>query len=221
MPRAAEARRRRRRSPRWRCGTRTWRAPGPSCWPSGSRWSSELRPYVGKAYETVARGASRDDAEIAYRPSFELPATDRATLTDALLAEVERRRNDELDRGISLVGPHRDDLLLTLGHGPGDESGDGGVRLPVKGYASHGESWSFALALRLASYDLLRADGDDPILILDDVFAELDAERRAQLADLVAGAEQVLVTAAVAADVPAALAGARFEVRDGEVSRES
>ena len=82
-----------------------------------------------------------------------------------------------------------------------------GQRLPVKGYASHGESWSFALALRLASYDLLRADGDDPILILDDVFAELDAERRAQLAELVAGAEQVLVTAAVAADVPAALAG--------------
>ncbi len=181
----------------------------------------QLRPYVGKAYETVARGASRDDAEITYRPSFELPATDRATLTDALLAEVERRRNDELDRGISLVGPHRDDLLLTLGHGPGDESGDGGVRLPVKGYASHGESWSFALALRLASYDLLRADGDDPILILDDVFAELDGERRAQLADLVAGAEQVLVTAAVAADVPAALAGARFEVRGGEVRRES
>ena len=77
----------------------------------------------------------------------------------------------------------------------------------MKGYASHGESWSFALALRLASYDLLRADGDDPILILDDVFAELDTERRAQLAELVAGAEQVLVTAAVADDVPAALAG--------------
>ena len=181
----------------------------------------ELRPYVGKAYETVARGASRDDAEITYRPSFELPASDRATLEPALLAEVERRRNDELDRGISLVGPHRDELLLTLGHGPGDGSSADGVRLPVKGYASHGESWSFALALRLASYDLLRADGDDPILILDDVFAELDSERRAQLADLVAGAEQVLVTAAVAADVPPALAGARFEVRGGEVRRES
>ena len=90
----------------------------------------------------------------------------------------------------------------------------------MKGYASHGESWSFALALRLASYDLLRADGDDPILILDDVFAELDTERRAQLADLVAGAEQVLVTAAVAADVPAALAGVRYAVGDGEVRRE-
>jgi len=178
-----------------------------------------LRPYVGKAYETVARGATRDDADVEYRPSFDLGAhTRREDLTEALLAEVERRRGDELDRGVSLVGPHRDELLLTLGHGPApaDEPG----RLPVKGYASHGESWSFALALRLASYDLLRADGDDPILILDDVFAELDSERRAQLADLVAGAEQVLVTAAVAADVPAALAGVRYAVGDGEVVRE-
>ena len=174
-----------------------------------------LRPYLGKAYATVARGATRDDAEIEYRPSCDLGgATTQEALAAILLAEVERRRNDELDRGISLVGPHRDELLLTLGHGPGEGA------LPVKGYASHGESWSFALAMRLASYDLLRADGDDPILILDDVFAELDSERRAQLADLVAGAEQVLVTAAVAADVPAALAGARYLVKGGEVTRE-
>ena len=89
--------------------------------------------------------------------------------------------------------------------------------LPVKGYASHGESWSMALALRLASYDLLRADGDDPILILDDVFAELDTDRRDRLAELVAGAEQVLVTAAVPDDVPAALAGVRIDVADGKV----
>lgn len=174
-----------------------------------------LRPYVGKAYEIVARGASRDDADIEYRPSFDLAGeTSREQLTEALLAELERRRNDELDRGVSLVGPHRDDLLLWLGHG------DGVDRLPVKGYASHGESWSFALALRLASYDLLRADGDDPILVLDDVFAELDTERREQLADLVSGAEQVLVTAAVGADVPAALAGTRYTVAGGEVVRD-
>ncbi|WP_205472981.1 DNA replication/repair protein RecF [Nocardioides sp. SYSU D00038] len=179
----------------------------------------ELRPYVGKAYETVARGARRDDADLAYRPSLELPEQrDPRALSAAVLAEVERRRNDELDRGVSLVGPHRDDLLLSLGHGAGPAGDE--TRLPVKGYASHGESWSFALALRLASYDLLRADGDDPILILDDVFAELDTERRAQLADLVAGAEQVLVTAAVAADVPAALAGVRYTVAGGEVTRE-
>ena len=174
-----------------------------------------LRPYVGKAYETVARGATRDDAEIDYRPSFELEeAREAAALRDAILSEVERRRGDELDRGVSLVGPHRDDLLLSLGHAAGQD------RLPVKGYASHGESWSFALALRLAAYDLLRADGDDPILILDDVFAELDSDRRERLAGLVAGAEQVLVTAAVGADVPDALAGARFRVTAGEVGRE-
>jgi len=172
----------------------------------------DLRPYVGKAYETVARGASRDDAEIEYKSSVPL----ERPLGAALLAEVERRRKDELDRGISLVGPHRDELLLWLGHGTDDRTS----RLPVKGYASHGESWSFALALRLASYDLLRSDGDDPILILDDVFAELDGERRAQLADLVAGAEQVLVTAAVPEDVPAALHGVRYVVADGEVTRD-
>ena len=150
------------------------------------------------------------------QPSLEIgDVTDRATLTERLLEELERRRSDELDRGISLVGPHRDELLLTLGNGEPTQP-----RLPVRGYASHGESWSFALALRLASYDLVRADGDDPILILDDVFAELDSERRAQLAELVAGAEQVLVTAAVAADVPEKLAGTRFVVAGGEVTRE-
>jgi DNA replication and repair protein RecF len=173
----------------------------------------QLRPYLGKAYETVARGATRDDAEMEYVASLDLAgATDRASLTDRLLAEVEARRSDELDRGLSLVGPHRDELRLTLGSAE--------ARLPVRGYASHGESWSFALALRLASYDLLRADGDDPILILDDVFAELDSERRHQLADLVSGAEQVLVTAAVAADVPEALAGVRYRVGGGEVVRD-
>ena len=148
--------------------------------------------------------------EVALQPSRN---HDRTELTELLLAEVERRRNDELDRGVSLVGPHRDELVLS----PRQRRT---TRLPVKGYASHGESWSFALALRLASYDLLRADGDDPILILDDVFAELDTERRGQLAALVAGAEQVLVTAAVGADVPPALAGVRYAVGDGEVVRE-
>jgi DNA replication and repair protein RecF len=176
------------------------------------RLVTELRPYVGNAYATVARGASSDDAGLEYQPSLDLgDLTERADLTARLLEELERRRPDELDRGVSLVGPHRDELALTLGNGE--------RRLPVRGYASHGESWSFALALRLASYDLVRADGDDPILILDDVFAELDAERRAQLAELVAGAEQVLVTAAVAADVPEKLAGTRYVVADGEVTR--
>jgi DNA replication and repair protein RecF len=176
---------------------------------------ADLRPYLGNAYATVARGAPRDAAEGEYKPSFELPADpgDRGALTEALLEALAERRSDELDRGLSLVGPHRDDLVLSLG------AGADGSRLPVRGYASHGESWSFALALRLASYDLLRADGDDPILVLDDVFAELDSDRRAQLAELVAGAEQVLVTAAVDDDVPEKLAGTRFRVGAGEVTR--
>ncbi len=177
----------------------------------------DLRPYLGKAYEAVARGASRDDADLEYKPSIEVGTTEPTDLQQALLDAIAARRKDELDRGISLVGPHRDELLLTLGTGSGPDD----LRLPVKGYASHGESWSFALALRLASYDLLRADGDDPILVLDDVFAELDAERRSQLAQLVAGAEQVLVTAAVAADVPASLQGVRYLVADGEVTRDA
>ena len=184
------------------------------------RLVTDLAPYVGKAYATVARGATRDDARIAYRSSVPLPEAgtgaagaegvgdpDAAALVPAFLAALAERRRDEMDRGVSLVGPHRDELVMSIGE------------LPVKGYASHGESWSAALALRLASFDLLRDDGDDPILILDDVFAELDVERREQLAALVAGAEQVLVTAAVEADVPPALAGARFDVAAGEVTR--
>ena len=107
---------------------------------------------------------------------------------------------------VCLVGPHRDELELSIGG------------LPARGYASHGESWSMALALRLAAFELLRADGEDPVLILDDVFAELDAGRRDRLAALVAGAEQVLVTAAVGADVPTELSGRRFSVADGVIS---
>ena len=172
----------------------------------------DLRPYVGKAYEAVARGASREDAELEYVPTVPL---DTGDLVASFVETLAERRKDELDRGLTLVGPHRDELALTLA-----PAGTALEKLPVKGYASHGESWSFALALKLAAYDLLRSDGDDPILILDDVFAELDTGRRAQLAELVAGAEQVLVTAAVPEDVPAALAGVRFVVAGGEVTRD-
>jgi DNA replication and repair protein RecF len=183
------------------------------------RLVADLRPYLGAAYAAVARGAGREDADVEYRSSVPLPGPDPegasievGQIEKAFTAELEERRRDELDRGVSLVGPHRDDLLCSLGNGE--------LRLPVKGYASHGESWSFALALRLASYDLLRAEGDDPILVLDDVFAELDSGRRRQLAELVAGAEQVLVTAAVAEDVPESLRACRFTVASGEVVRE-
>jgi DNA replication and repair protein RecF len=165
-----------------------------------------LAPHLTKAYDAVAAG--RTSASIAYSSRLgEALSTDRAALEEALLASLAERRTAEIERGVTLVGPHRDDLLLTLGD------------LPAKGYASHGESWSFALALRLAAYELLRSDGIEPVLILDDVFAELDAGRRDRLAALVSGATQLLVTCAVPEDVPAALQGARYDVGTGTVAR--
>jgi len=166
-----------------------------------------LAPHVNRAYDAVAAGAGA--AGIAYRSSVELASStaDRADLTAALSDALAAGRTAEIERGTTLVGPHRDELTLTLGP------------LPAKGYASHGESWSFALALRLAGYDLLRADGIEPVLVLDDVFAELDTGRRDRLAELVGDASQLLVTCAVEEDLPARLRGARFVVREGEVQR--
>ena len=169
-----------------------------------------LRPDVEQAYKQVS--ANQGEVTLTYRSTLEAAATgseppDREVLAAALLAELARIRPQEVERGVSLAGPHRDDLVLSL------------AGLPVKGYASHGESWSVALALRLASYELLRRDGGEPVLLLDDVFAELDVGRRERLASLVVGAEQVLVTAAVADDVPAELAGGRYDVHDGSVTR--
>jgi DNA replication and repair protein RecF len=168
-----------------------------------------LAPLVDKAHDEISRGAGGPTA-LDYRSSLGNDAPlppESDVLAAALLAQMSALRRQELERGISLVGPHRDDLVLRLGP------------LPARGYASHGESWSYALALRLAAYDLLRSEGSEPVLILDDVFAELDADRRERLAELVGPAEQVLVTAAVAADVPEQLAGARFDVADGQVRR--
>ncbi|GAA0916910.1 DNA replication/repair protein RecF [Nonomuraea longicatena] len=185
-----------------------------------------LRPLVAGAYSSLA--PSSGAATLDYRstlstggddPEGEEPgghgSSDAHTLSTGLGKTLEEQlrerllevRAAELERGVTLVGPHRDDLVLGLGD------------LPARGYASHGESWSFALALRLAAYDLLRADGGDPVLILDDVFAELDTQRRRRLAEIVASAEQVLITAAVPDDVPGELVGARFDVTEGSVSR--
>ena len=132
---------------------------------------------------------------------------DPAILEAAMLAELGRRREEELDRGTTLVGPHRDDLVLMLGD------------TPAKGYASHGETWSFALALHLGEYALLVQDGVEPVLILDDVFAELDAKRRERLVHVAEEAEQVLITAAVGDDLPGNLdnaVSARYTVRMDE-----
>jgi DNA replication and repair protein RecF len=201
-----------------------------------------LGPYVAEAYERVSDG--QGDARVTYRSSLTAvleggdpdaggpsgpeapPATPTRAVEAQVLEALARVRPKELERGVCLVGPHRDDLVLTLGD------------LPAKGYASHGESWSVALALRLASYELLthgpRGGGADdvarlwvadsgpdgePVLMLDDVFAELDAKRRARLADMVAGARQVFVTAAVPGDVPERLQGVRYDVLASEVAR--
>ena len=172
---------------------------------------ADLAPHVSKAYADIA--PTNNDAAAEYRASVDLDATRdadqptaRANLSAALAAGMAERRAEEIQRGASLVGPHRDDIVLSLG------------LLPAKGYASHGESWSFALALRLGGFHLLRADGVEPVLMLDDVFAELDSVRRERLASAVRVAEQVFVTAAVGADVPELLAGQRFRVAGGEVT---
>ncbi|HET9254703.1 MAG TPA: DNA replication/repair protein RecF [Pseudonocardiaceae bacterium] len=174
---------------------------------------AELTPYVVEAYRAVAPESVA--ARLEYRSSLgggfpagvrERGKADVDVLEVAMLAELARVRASELERGVCLVGPHRDDLELGLGE------------MPAKGYASHGESWSFALALRLASYQLLRSSGAEPVLLLDDVFAELDTRRRTRLAEVALTAEQVLVTAAVPADVPPELHGARFDVHGGRVS---
>ena len=174
----------------------------------------DLGPYLSKAYDEVSAGQS--DARVSYKSSLreevaasiaagEVPEAEE--LRAQILAALEEARPREVERGVSLVGPHRDDVVLTLGE------------LPAKGYASHGESWSFALGLKLAAYQLLRHDlGEDPVLILDDVFAELDSGRRERLATMIADCEQVLITAAVDEDVPSSLAGQEYAVRLGEVA---
>lgn len=211
---------------------------------SRARLVDQLQPHVAAAYDQVSDGGL---ATLGYRsslhsrteedtvalelpsavvgghagPSAEVPhlGVPAEALEQDLLAALGRLRPKEIERGVTLVGPHRDDLVLGLGG------------LPAKGYASHGESWSFALALRLASYHLLThgaegengiagwAEGSEPVLVLDDVFAELDTRRRGRLAALVGGAEQVLVTAAVPHDVPEELVGVRFDVMGGQVNR--
>ncbi len=175
----------------------------------------DLRPYLDEAYRTISDSETAADA--AYRSSL-APGTRAAELVEqgevpeeeqvvqAVLETIEEVRSQEQERGVSLVGPHRDELVLTLGE------------LPARGYASHGESWSLALSLRLAGFSLLRHDlGTDPVLVLDDVFAELDVGRRERLVDLVADCEQVLVTAAVADDVPARLLEGRDDGTSGRV----
>ena len=180
-----------------------------------------LRPLLTEAYQSIA--IANNEPRILTKSSLvgatlvdeddtgaleNIESSDVVEVEELFRAKLAQIRQNELDRGITMVGPHRDDLVLMLSD------------LPAKGYASHGESWSFALGLRLASISLLRSEtrSGDPILILDDVFAELDAGRRSRLAELVANNEQVIITAAVGEDVPAELKARVFEVAAGEVS---
>ena len=175
---------------------------------------NQLAPEVEKAYQLLAPGSR--PASIAYRDKSWMPSAEMLTPTGNFSKprcwlRFRRGGDAELERGMCLVGPHRDDLELRLG----DQ--------PAKGFASHGESWSFAVALRLAAYELLRADGSEPVLLLDDVFAELDAARRRALAAVAESAEQVLVTAAVLEDIPAGWDARRvtIDLRDDDSGRVS
>ncbi|WP_067663397.1 DNA replication/repair protein RecF [Nocardia miyunensis] len=165
------------------------------------RLVNDLYPHLEQSYRSIAPESRT--ASIRYRSGYLPPefldparppeAQDVEVLEAIMLRELSEARPKELERGVCLVGPHRDDLELMLGSAP------------AKGFASHGESWSFALALRLSAFELLRGMGTDPVLMLDDVFAELDRHRRSALAAVAATAEQVLITAAVPEDVPAEL----------------
>ncbi|MHA7262975.1 DNA replication/repair protein RecF [Arthrobacter sp. TMN-37] len=182
-----------------------------------------LQPHLARAYAELTDGTKDasahyratvaglfdEESEAAGHRTEELGGAEPAELTRRFLKALVQHRKKELDRGISLVGPHRDELDLMLGPAP------------AKGYASHGETWSMALALRLASYYLLNEEdqtpGATPVLILDDVFAELDTQRRQKLAKIVSGAEQVLVTAAVPGDIPEELTGRQLRVVPGGI----
>ena len=180
-----------------------------------------LKPLLSAAYQAIA--VANNEPNILMKSSILgtgvvddedsdglefLETADRSAIESAFATKLASVREKELERGITLIGPHRDDLVLMLGD------------LPAKGYASHGESWSYALALRLGSAEMLKLESrtGDPVLILDDVFAELDAGRRKRLAQLIAGYEQVLITAAAEEDVPAELVGAKFHVKRGVVT---
>lgn len=177
--------------------------------------TAQLHVPLVAAYAAIAGADHRPEVEWASsihgidpeEGAISLPEAGSTPTADLFRTALAARRTAELDRGITLVGPHRDDLLIRI------------RSLPVKGYASHGESWSVALALRLASAQLLRAESmiGDPIVILDDVFAELDVDRRGRLAALVGDFEQVIVTAAVEADVPAGLRGRTVRVEAGTI----
>lgn len=165
----------------------------------------EFEPIFQEIYRDIS---SEKPAEIKYKSSIEDPSYEAGQNTSKILERMQVTRAAEIERGLTLSGPHRDDLILNLG----DHL--------VKGYASHGESWSMAISLRIGSYNLLKSEGAEPILILDDIFAELDTARRQQLTSVTQMAEQTFITAAVESDLPAELLSTKYYVTPGVVSKE-
>ena len=163
-----------------------------------------LNPWVSKNYANLNEVKP---ASIAYKCSTEGVTNNTDTNIEALSRRLEEVAYQEIERGVSLIGPHRDDLHLQLGD------------FPAKGYASHGESWSMAISLRIGSFNLLKSEGTEPILILDDVFAELDTSRRNQLMSVTQLAEQTIITAAVESDLPKELLTEKFYVTPGAVKK--
>jgi DNA replication and repair protein RecF len=164
----------------------------------------KLNPFVTSNY-TNLNEVKR--ASITYKSSTEGLSTSVTENHKILTAKQSEVSHQERERGVTLIGPHRDDLHLQLGD------------FPAKGYASHGESWSIAISLRIASFNLLKSEGSEPILILDDIFAELDTARRAQLTSVTQLSEQTFITAAVESDLPAELLSTKFYVTPGVVSQ--
>jgi DNA replication and repair protein RecF len=164
----------------------------------------DLSPYVAANYQNLNE---IKPASISYKSSTDDLSADIAHNVEVLTARQIEVARQEQDRGVSLIGPHRDDLHLQLGD------------FPAKGYASHGESWSMAISLRIGAYNLLKSEGAEPVLILDDIFAELDTIRRQQLTSVTQMAEQTFITAAVESDLPAELLSEKFYVKPGVVSK--
>lgn len=165
---------------------------------------TKLEPLYNNVYKDISEIKA---AKIIYKSSIDNPTPENQVNSDQIMEKLLSNRGSELERGLTLTGPHRDDLTLTLGDHV------------VKGYASHGESWSIALSLKLATYKLLQSDNLSPILILDDVFSELDEDRREKLVQLTKSAEQTIITVAVEGDLPDSLIGDRYLVKSGEVSK--
>jgi DNA replication and repair protein RecF len=165
---------------------------------------SQLTPLFNKVYSQIS---NVKPAEIIYKSSLAETSEDSKANSKKIMAKLSLTRGAELERGVTLTGPHRDDLLLILGEHE------------VKGYASHGEAWSIALALKLATYNLLKNDGLSPILILDDVFSELDEDRREKLSAIANSTEQTIITVAVESDLPKSISGERYLVKAGAVSK--